>query len=78
MITATERDHATSRKASGVRTPTGDADSHQVHAFRHWLDQTFLETWCGIEVNLADGGAHTTDLITCRACAQASYRAVRG
>lgn len=77
-MTASERNHQTSAKASGVRTPAGDADSQHVHAFHRWLGETIVETWCGIEVNLADGGAHTRDLITCLGCAQASLKAIRG
>ena len=77
-MTATARDHETSRRASGVRVnPTHWANA-AVHAFHRWTGETELLTWCGLTVNLADGGAHTRDLITCLQCGQASLRAARG
>ena len=77
-MSAYERDMATSRKVSGVRVKAGHWASNTVHAFRRWTGETELETWCGIAVNLADGGAHTRDHITCLQCPQGSLKAFRG
>lgn len=77
-MSAYERDMATSRKVSGVRVKAGHWASRTVHAFCRWTGETELETWCGIAVNLADGGAHTRDHITCVQCPQASIQALRG
>lgn len=75
-----ERDQATSRRVSGVLVKAGHWASSTVHAFRHWTGETELETetWCGLSVNLADGGAHTRDHVTCLQCPQASIQAFRG
>ncbi len=62
---------------SGVRVKADHWASTTVHAFHHWTGETSILTWCGIEVNLADGGAHTRDLITCVQCPQASLQAFR-
>lgn len=75
---ATERDHATSRRASGVRVKADHWASRTVHSFRRWTGDTTLSTWCGIEVDLQDGGAHTTDHVTCKQCPQASKAEGRG
>lgn len=77
-MSAYERDMATSRKVSGVRVKAGHWASSTVHAFRRWTGETELETWCGLSVNLADGGAHTRDCVTCLQCPQASIKAFRG
>lgn len=77
-MTATARDRKTSSTVSGVRVKADHWASSTVHAFHRWTGEAALLTWCGIEVNLADGGAHTRDLITCLGCAQASLKAIRG
>lgn len=77
-MTTSARDHKTSATASGVRVKAGHWASSTVHAFWRWTGETTLSTWCGIEVNLADGGAHTRDHITCLQCPQASMQAFRG
>ncbi|MCC7369676.1 MAG: hypothetical protein IT306_14700 [Chloroflexi bacterium] len=77
-MSAYERDQKTSRTVSGVWVKAGHWASSTVHAFRRWTGETELVTWCGISVNLADGGAHTRDHITCLQCPQASLQAFRG
>jgi len=74
---ATARDQATSEKASGVRVNRRDWAGKSVHSFHRWTGETTLLTWCGLSVNLADGGAHTRDLVTCLQCAQASLEVMR-
>lgn len=75
-ITAERRDAATVKKQCGVRVNPTHWAARAVHSFRTWTGETALVTWCGINVDLADGGAQTTDTITCLQCAQASYTAV--
>lgn len=77
-MNAYERNLKTSRTVSGVLVKAGHWASATVHAFRRWTGETELETWCGLSVNLADGGAHTRDHVTCLQCPQASIQAFRG
>lgn len=73
-MTATARDRKTARERAGVRVKADHWASSTVHAFHRWTGETTLLTWCGIEVNLADGGAFTPDLINCLQCPQASLQ----
>lgn len=77
-MNATARDQETSQRVSGVRVSRSDWAGKSVHAFHRWTGETELLTWCGIAVNLAEGGAHTKDHITCLQCAQGSLKALRG
>lgn len=72
------RDRQTSRTTSGVRINPGHWASISVHAFHRWTGETTLVTWCGIEVELGDGGRLTTDIITCVQCPVGSMQAFRG
>ena len=72
------RDHETTRTVGGVRTATGHWSAKTVHAFHRWTGDTTLETHCGLTVDLAEGGAQTTDMISCLQCGQASWGAFRG
>lgn len=74
---ATARDHKTSQTVSGVYLKAGHWAASTVHAFRHWTGETTLKTWCGIEANLADGARHTTEIINCVQCGQASLIGMR-
>jgi len=75
---ATERDRQTVKAVCGVRTNPGHWANTVVHSFRRWLDDHTVETWCDLTVDLADGARQTTDLISCLACGQGSWRAFRG
>ena len=71
------RDRETVRKACGVRVNPEHWASAMVHAFRTWTGEHELETWCGLAVDLSDGGTLTSDLITCLQCPSASLQAFR-
>lgn len=73
-----DRDHQTARTRAGVRVNPTHWSSVTVHAFWRWTSDAVLLTWCGIEVDLREGGAHTTDLISCLGCGEASWRHLRG
>lgn len=75
---AERRDHQTAKTTAGVRVVPGHWGSVSVHAFRTWTGEATLTTWCGLEVDLSAGGAHTTDLISCLQCSQASFDAIWG
>lgn len=77
MTSTYERNKQTARTAAGVRLNPDHWASRTVHAFREWTGESTLTTWCGIDVDLAAGGRHTTDLIGCVQCSQASYDALR-
>ena len=72
------RDHETAKVSSGVRVNPTHWASISVHAFHRSTGEKTLVTWCGIEVDLSAGGAHTTDIITCLACGEASLKAFWG
>lgn len=71
------RDRETARKVGGVLVAPGHWAAATVHAFRQWTGEKTLATWCGVDVDLSQGGAQTTDTITCVSCAQASLLAFR-
>ncbi len=71
------RDIQTRRTVGGVRLSPQHILSKSVHAFRMWTDDRALVTWCGIPVDLADGGVQTTELISCQGCPEASWKALR-
>jgi hypothetical protein len=73
MTTTYERNKQTARTAAGVRVKDGHWASKTVHAFREWTGESDLTTWCGLDVDLSDGGRHTTDIITCLQCGEASW-----
>lgn len=77
MLTAYHRDRETQRKVGAVRVNPQHWASINVHAFRTWTGEHSLSTWCGIEIDLADGARQTTDTITCSGCAEASWQAYR-
>lgn len=77
-MTTYTRSRETARKMAGVMVAPGHWAAPTVHAFHQWTDEKTLATWCGVEVDLSVGGAHTTDLITCVQCPQASLAAFRG
>ena len=72
------RDHETAKRSPGLRTDPTHWANTPVHSFHRWSEGTTALTWCGIRVDLSAGGAQTTDLISCLACGQASWEAVRG
>lgn len=78
IVTATDRDRETVRRACGVRVKPGHWANASVHSFLRWTGESSLLTWCGIEANTADGARLTTDLISCLQCAQNSLTATRG
>jgi hypothetical protein len=77
-LKAYRRDRETARKIAGVMVAPGHWAARTVHAFRRWIDDKTLVTWCGISVDLTNGGAQTMNLITCVQCPQASLAAFRG
>lgn len=77
MTTTYERDKQTARTACGVRVKADHWASTTVHSHKTWTGDATVETWCGLAVDLEDGGRHTRDLISCLGCAQASYDAFR-
>jgi hypothetical protein len=72
-----DRDREVVRTTGGVYVPPGHWAASSVHSFHRWTGQTTLVTWCGIDVDLEDGARLTSDLITCLACGQASWQALR-
>jgi hypothetical protein len=62
---------------AGVRVRPGHWASFTVHAFRRWTGEQVLVTWCDLTVDLREGGALTTNTISCQGCAEASWQAVR-
>lgn len=68
------RDRDTARNVAGVYLNPRHPLSTSVHAFHHWTGDRILATWCGVPVDLTEGGAQTTDTINCLACAEASFQ----
>ena len=75
---AYKRDHQTAKVSAGVRVNPGHWASISVHSFHRWTGEATVLTWCGITVELGDGGKLTTDLISCSGCGQASMQAFKG
>lgn len=73
-----DRDHQVVRTTGGVYVRPGHWAARMVHAFHRWTGETTLATWCDLTVDLSEGGALTTDLISCLQCAEASWRHLRG
>lgn len=72
------RDRETARTVAGVRVDPYHWASVNVHAMKTWVGDSEIETWCSLRVDVANGGAQTTDLINCSGCATASWRAFKG
>lgn len=72
-----DRDRQVVRTTGGVYVAPGHWAARMVHSFRRWAGESMVETWCGLRVDVQEGGALTTDLITCLSCGQASWMAAR-
>lgn len=67
---------STARSTAGVRIAPGHWASRLTHAFRRWIADGVLLTWCDLEVR-TENGALTTETITCLSCSEASWQAIR-